>query len=254
MKAHTRATFVDKVDRQQIDYSGHAPTYEEQRFHGRRNEYLEALRRSAVLKAIGAVQREARVLDVGCGAGRGLLHLAAIGFTDIIGLDYTPAMLDLARKHIEEQELETSIVLKQGDAFALPFDDGTFDLVTSHNFLHMFRFDLQQKLITEMTRVCTPGGRVVAEFENIHKGLFVTRYIEQRRLRRRTKFNSVREICKLFPPASFHRVQVFGTAFPLLYRLFCHSPRIGRAIESITHLRPFNWMAERIVVAAQLHP
>lgn len=251
MATETAPGPANKVDRRQIDYTRHAANYNQQRFQGSANEYLERIRRIALLKAIGPVDRGANVLDVGCGTGRGVLALNSAGFHKIVGVDLTAAMLEQAARAIQSPDVPSSVRLLRGNAFGLPFSDGTFDLVCSLNFLHMFHLQSQQELIAEMTRVCRPGGRVVVELESIHKGLFFTRYWEQRRVRHRTKFNNVRDVARLFPRETFGKPIVVGTALPLAYRVLKRVPRGGERIESLVHVPPFNWLAERVFVAAK---
>jgi ubiquinone/menaquinone biosynthesis C-methylase UbiE len=61
-----------------------------------------------------------RVLDVGCGAANMTHHLRHYG--DVIGVDSNPKPLEIAR--------ERGLEAYQGSADDLPFEDGTFDLVT----------------------------------------------------------------------------------------------------------------------------
>ena len=240
-----------KVDQKQIDYTSYSVNYDEHRFEGAKNEYLESLRLRAVLKLLGPGERHRSVIDVGCGTGRGLLAIGLAGFDNLTGIDYTPAMLEQARTKLDEQLPDRSISLVQGDAFSLPFPENSFDTVISLNFLHMFRLDRQCELVKEMHRICRPGGRVVVEFESIHKGLFFTRYWEQRRLVKRTKFNSFWEIRRIFSRDDFEDVHVLGTELPLAYRLFHRVPRVGRLIESIIHYPPFTWLGARVVVGGR---
>ena len=214
--------------------------------------YKEMLRRRAVLRAIGATSRQARVLDVGCGTGRGLSYLLAAGFHRLAGVDYTIGMLERIPGNLSSQHPGVPMSLVRGDAFCLPFPDKAFDLVTAFNFLHMFRLDLQHRLIEEMRRVCRPGGMLVVEFESLHKGLFFTRYPEQRRVAHRTKFTSLAERALLFPKDRFARVRVFGTTLPVCYRLFSFMPRLGALLESVALRPPCNWLSERVIVAGQL--
>lgn len=242
-------TTLSKIDLKRNDYTGHAQRYDQKRFAGRENEYLELLRRRAVLKAFAGCKEEGTVLDVGCGTGRGLAYLATGKWQGMIGLDYTRAMLGIASSNLRAHGAERSIALLQGDAFGLPFPDRSVSAVMSLNFLHMFHFKLQKQLIDEMVRVCRPGGVVVVEFESIHKGLFISRYAEQRRLARRTKFNSAWEIKRLFPNDRFSCVRVYGTALPVAYRFLSFAPRVGWAIETIGHWGPIKWLCERVIVA-----
>ena len=242
---------IAKVEKKQIDYSKHAVEYDEQRFIGKHNEYLENLRFRTVLKGLGNSDLNRKILDIGCGTGRGLLYLLPEGFKCITGMDYTEAMLNRARQKLDEREDGTSVPLIQGDAFALPFASDSLDIVISLNFIHMFKFDRQKEIILQMHRVCRPGGLVVCEFDCIHKGLFFSRYLEQRRVAHRTKFNSILEIRKIFSDGFFANYRVLGTELPLIYRILYRTSELGYAIESITHFPPFNWLASRIVVFAR---
>jgi demethylmenaquinone methyltransferase / 2-methoxy-6-polyprenyl-1,4-benzoquinol methylase len=91
-------------------------------------------------------------LDVGTGTGDLAIELARRGAT-VTGLDFAPAMLEVARRKAPD------IAFERGDALALPHEDGLFDAVTvgfgARNFA-----DLDRGL-REMARVTKPGGRVV---------------------------------------------------------------------------------------------
>jgi SAM-dependent methyltransferase len=97
------------------------------------------------------------VLDVACGTGV-VARTAADRVTaagTIVGLDRNDAMLAVARR------LAPGIRWQQGDAGALPFDDGSFDAVVSQAAL-MF-FDDPVLALREMGRVAGSGGRVVVQ-------------------------------------------------------------------------------------------
>ncbi len=116
-------------------------------------ERIEAA--SATVVASVGVSEGDRVLDVATGSGNAALVAAALG-GEVIGLDLTPELLVTARKRAEESELRVEFI--EGDAEALPFDDASFDRVTSV-FGVMFAPD-QQRAADELTRVCRPGGRI----------------------------------------------------------------------------------------------
>ena len=77
-----------------------------------------------------------RILEVGCGTGF-LARLIACSVDDVrvIGVDPDEKMLELGRQFLEREELTDRIELRQGDAYDLPFSDGTFDLATSQTLL-----------------------------------------------------------------------------------------------------------------------
>jgi len=97
--------------------------------------------------------RGLRVLDVGCGQGIDVYRYALAG-AETTGIDLTPRHVELARAHVAAMELEAEIVV--GDAESLPFDDASFDRVSSNGVLHHTP-DLPAAL-REIRRVLVPGG------------------------------------------------------------------------------------------------
>ncbi len=96
-----------------------------------------------------------KVLDVA--AGNGNVSLAAARrWCDVIATDYVPALLDRARERAGAERLD--ITFREADAEALPFADGSFDVVVS-TFGVMFTPD-QERAAGELVRVCRSGGRI----------------------------------------------------------------------------------------------
>jgi SAM-dependent methyltransferase len=96
-----------------------------------------------------------RVLDVATGSGNAALAAARRG-AEVTGADYVPALLDRARRRADAEVLEVTFV--PGDAEALPFDDGAFD-VTASVFGAMFAPN-QMRTAGELARVTRSGGRI----------------------------------------------------------------------------------------------
>jgi SAM-dependent methyltransferase len=94
--------------------------------------------------------RRPRILDVGCGTGANLLMLSEYG--DAEGVDVSEDALAFCHERGLEQ-------VKLGAAEALPYDDGTFDLVTALDVVEHLDDDLAG--LREMRRVLRPGGRVL---------------------------------------------------------------------------------------------
>ncbi|MCL2305026.1 MAG: bifunctional demethylmenaquinone methyltransferase/2-methoxy-6-polyprenyl-1,4-benzoquinol methylase UbiE [Planctomycetaceae bacterium] len=85
----------------------------------------------------------------------------------VVGIDFSPAMLEVGRRKIQKIHAEKSIVLWQGDALALPFEDGTFAAV-SVGFGLRNTVDPDRGL-AEMVRVVRPGGVVaILDFDLPH--------------------------------------------------------------------------------------
>jgi SAM-dependent methyltransferase len=96
-----------------------------------------------------------RILDVATGTGWTARRLAERD-CDVSGVDFAADMLAAARAHASARGLE--IDFRQGDAEALPFEDGSFDAVIS-TFGVMFVQD-PDSAAAELARVCRPGGRL----------------------------------------------------------------------------------------------
>lgn len=105
-----------------------------------------------------------RCLDVGTGTGEIAFSLAESAGQDgeVVGVDITPKMLELADKKMQSLNLPKQVRFEQGDALNLNYDDCSFDVVTSGYMLRNVT-DVQ-KAIGEMYRVLAVGGvAVVAE-------------------------------------------------------------------------------------------
>jgi len=97
-----------------------------------------------------------RVLDVGTGDGNYALEAASRGAI-VTALDADEAMLEAARARSAQRGLR--VTLQQGRVEALPFDDGTFDIVFAVTVLCFVPDALMA--VREMARVLVPGGRLV---------------------------------------------------------------------------------------------
>jgi ubiquinone/menaquinone biosynthesis C-methylase UbiE len=95
------------------------------------------------------------VLDVACGNGNAALA-AARRWGRTVGLDYVPDLLEKAAERAQAERLDIELI--EGDAEAMPFADGAFDVVLS-TFGVMFAPD-HAKAASELLRVCRSGGRI----------------------------------------------------------------------------------------------
>ncbi len=103
---------------------------------------------------------QATVLDVACGTGDLTMAFVRGGATTVIGLDYTPAMLDHARvKAARGRGRLAEIQYVQGDAHELPYADHSFDVVSIAFGIRNVADPL--RAMREFRRVLAPGGRVI---------------------------------------------------------------------------------------------
>ena len=93
----------------------------------------------------------AEVLEVSCGRGGGAGWLTrTFGPERYVGLDVSEENVRIAR------EQQTGPTFQLGDAEALPFDDGSFDVVINIEASHLY--DDRTKFFTEVFRVLRPGA------------------------------------------------------------------------------------------------
>ncbi|MGC8873526.1 MAG: methyltransferase domain-containing protein [Chloroflexia bacterium] len=102
------------------------------------------------------------VLEVGCGTGAVTWEVAVMSRARIVGLDIDPEMLAFARQRLPR------LSWVRGDACALPFADGSFDIVFCHYLLLWVRDP--GRAVAEMARVVRPGGWVIACAEPDYDG------------------------------------------------------------------------------------
>ncbi len=104
------------------------------------------------LAASSVVSPGDRVLDGACGTGDLALADLRAGAASVTGLDFSPRMLERARRKAPELDWV------EGDLLALPFGDGAFDAATV-GFGVRNVADLELAL-AELRRVLRPGGRL----------------------------------------------------------------------------------------------
>ncbi|MET0975176.1 MAG: methyltransferase domain-containing protein [Leifsonia sp.] len=96
------------------------------------------------------------VLDLGCGPGTITVDIARrVGPGRVVGIDVAPEIVEQARGHGVDNGLANAEFLV-ADAYALPFDDDTFDVVHAHQTMqHLSR---PTQALREALRVLKPGG------------------------------------------------------------------------------------------------
>jgi SAM-dependent methyltransferase len=134
-----------------------------------------------------------RVLDLGTGTGAGARAVAErFPEAEVVGADLSERMLAGARESLPE-ELAPRVRFERADASALPYGDGSFDLVTLANMIPFF---------DELARVVAPGGAIVFAFSG---GAGTPIYVPPGRLRSELERRGFTEF------AEFHAAR--GTSF-----------------------------------------
>jgi SAM-dependent methyltransferase len=97
------------------------------------------------------------ILDYGCGAGEDLVHLAARG-ADVIGLDISPELIELARKRAEAYNVKAHFIVGSGYETGLP--TASVDVVFAIAIFH--HLDLAAAT-EELDRILKPSGVMIVQ-------------------------------------------------------------------------------------------
>jgi SAM-dependent methyltransferase len=97
-----------------------------------------------------------RMLDVACGAGQIAIPAARAGAL-VTGVDIASNLVEQARARARAEGVDARF--DEGDAEMLPYEDASFDLVTS--LIGAMFAPRPERVAAELLRVCRPGGRIV---------------------------------------------------------------------------------------------
>lgn len=97
-------------------------------------------------------KKELNILDIGCGAGF-LTNYLAQTFTNVSGIDQSQNSLNVAH----DADKSGSVYYLKADAYELPFEDQTQDVVCAMDFLE--HVENPEKVVSEAARVLKPGGQ-----------------------------------------------------------------------------------------------
>lgn len=106
------------------------------------------------------------VLDLACGQGRHSIPLTSRGY-QVVGLDYSPYLLELAKKFSHDAGVEPSLI--RGDMRVLPFSrcfDAVYIFFTSFGY---FSDEDNIQVLREVRRALKPGGRFLLDLWNPFK-------------------------------------------------------------------------------------
>ncbi len=130
--------------------------------------YIDVLWRKKLFKLISP-KEEDRVLDVCTGTGDIAIEIKSRANSQVVGLDISHEMLDVARKKFSKNRLEIPLII--GDALDMPIKSSSFDVVTiGFGLRNLPDYD---RGIKEMARSLKKGGRIfILEFAPPEKNLF----------------------------------------------------------------------------------
>lgn len=108
--------------------------------------------------ALGVIRAGQVVLDHACGAGMDVLLAARrVGERgQVIGVDMTPGMCNMARNAVAQAGLSHIVDIRQGVYEQLPVEDSSVDVVISNGVVNLAPD--KQQVFREISRVLKPGG------------------------------------------------------------------------------------------------
>lgn len=118
---------------------------------------------SVVLDFAGLLERYGqtgtRLLDVGCGNGRHLVHFSRLGY-HVTGLDSAPSAIQLAGEWLRRDGLSGNLLLSDSRS-PFPIANESFDVLLSSQVIHHALLETVLFTIDEITRVVRPGGFIL---------------------------------------------------------------------------------------------
>ncbi len=106
------------------------------------------------------IGKESKVLDIGCGRGRVVNHIASITGAEVVGMNLDPNQLENARRFALGNGLSKQCRFQQGDLNDIPysFADGSFDAIYE---IQVFTYSKDlEKSFRELYRLLKPGGKL----------------------------------------------------------------------------------------------
>lgn len=153
-----------------------------------------------------SIDQHFTMLDVGCGGGRTVAKLAALGSKGrVFGVDYAAASVAAARKTNIQRIAEGRVEIHHSSVSKLPFADQTFDLVTAVE-THYYWPDLSADL-EEIKRVLKSGGKLVIIAEAYKRTPVNPTRVAMKLLR--AAYLSASEHRELFSKAGYSEVEIF---------------------------------------------
>jgi len=121
-----------------------------------RNRIIHRVRFSYYEKAFFSqiTDKNARILDVGCGSGEFISLLQQRGYKNLYGVEIDPALVDMSSKVLPD--------IIKSSAIDLPYDNNSFDCIYMFNVMHHLHDMAEyEQALAEMARCLRDGGRII---------------------------------------------------------------------------------------------
>ena len=151
--------------------------------------------------------KHGNALDLGCGTGNYTLELYKRGF-QVVGVDISRRMFKIAQKKLP------NVKFIKANAYSLPFEDNTFDLVLSVTMLEFIHEP--EKVLSEVYRVLKPGGEAVIGTMNGKSMWFIFKRMKSLFVEtayRYARFYTPKELESLMKNAGFKETESRGIIY-----------------------------------------
>jgi SAM-dependent methyltransferase len=179
-----------------------------------------------------------RLLDVGCGTGVNLVHLARLGRA--VGIDLAADAVAFCR--------ERGVRAVRANAASLPFADGRFDAVTSFDVIYHAWVADDRAAVAEMARVLRPGGVLLLRVPAL-EALRGAHDVEVQSRHRYTR-GELRGLLETAGLRVLRATYCNSVLFPLLLARRTLDRLLGRAGSDVAFLpAPLEWAFRRALLA-----
>ena len=110
------------------------------------------------------IPKDSLVLEIGFGSGRILTKIARELNCRCVGVDIPDHAFPTIAFYCRQEGVQVDAL--KGDGFALPFKDGSFEVVYSEGVIEHFPVERSLQMLKEHVRVCQPGGIVIVSVPN----------------------------------------------------------------------------------------
>tara|TARA_Y100001970_G_scaffold293953_1_gene445016 strand:- start:2181 stop:2921 length:741 start_codon:yes stop_codon:yes gene_type:complete len=235
---------IDKENRKL--YKKLSGKYDKTRYGSRSLSNYERICNESIENVI-KIKNNMKLLDVATGTGRIPYHLSESG-ADITAIDLTEEMLERAKL----KGGKTNIKFMVANARSLPFEDESFDLVTSIRFFHLLDQPIQEEVFKEMFRVAKPGGLIVFEHNNAFSGIFIGFLFDIISIIKKEKLRGMiwpLEVDRKF--SVYGKVVKRGLWFTGLGYISKISYKLAQKINSLGKYFPFYWFTNQILLVVK---
>ena len=130
------------------------------------NEYINCVERIGLWESEKIIfsryiNKNDKILDVGCGAGRTTIKLYQAGYQKIIGLDLSDEMIAAAKVIAKDKGLDMEFVV--GNACELHYEGNSFDAVifSFNGLMTVPTIEMRKKAMKEIYRILKPAGKFI---------------------------------------------------------------------------------------------